>query len=55
MTRPTPRPRTRCDHCGEPIVRMGRIWMHDGRYLRPKCIVNSHETGTTAEPGKGTA
>ena len=55
MTRPAPRPRPRCANCGEPVVRMGRLWMHDGRYLRPTCIVESRETGTVAEPRKETA
>lgn len=52
VTRPAPRPRPTCVHCGEPIVQFGRMWMHSlSRHkVESRCIVASRYTGTTAEP-----
>lgn len=39
-----------CDHCQQPILRLGRLWVHDRRVYDERCIVASRYTGTVAEP-----
>lgn len=50
MTRPAPRTRTVCKHCGQPILRLGLLWVHDRSVYDERCIVASRYTGTVAEP-----
>lgn len=50
MTRPAPRTVVRCTHCTLPILRQGRLWVHDTPRRNLECLIDSQPAGTYAQP-----